>query len=78
MIPALLQDMGELPPNTVRPCPFCGCLRVGAVQYNSPPDKSVWVVFCGEGTCSARVLADTKDGAIAKWQRKPEATNPDS
>lgn len=61
----------ELPAGTARACPFCGCPRIGAAEYPDHKGGRVWMVFCGEGTCSARVLAKTKDRAIAKWQREP-------
>lgn len=56
----------ELPANSVLPCPFCGCDRIGYKQYGN-----IHMVFCGNGECCGRVIDTNREAVIKRWSRRP-------
>lgn len=59
------------------PCPFCGHVIFAGDDYIDsiyPADRerTLWSVHCtgNEGGCDASTLADSREGAIAAWNRR--------
>lgn len=65
-----MSNTGELPEGAVPPCPFCGNKRIGAKKYIHSDKGELWMIFCGNGTCSARVLSNTEKNALDRWTRR--------
>ena len=55
------------------PCPFCGS---GIDNFTSTPfpagrnDDDGWIARCGNPGCFAEILADTKEDATKRWNRR--------
>ncbi len=55
------------------PCPFCGCIRISKFLDESAKRSTspVWVVWCEDAMCSARLFAyGTVKDAIKAWNRR--------
>lgn len=69
--------------NTLAQCPHCGHQPDEANLLDSihsvMRDRSIWTAGCidNEGGCNASVLGDSREDAIAKWNRRVLAGEPD-
>jgi hypothetical protein len=60
--------------NNFRPCPFCGCTYpdnpkdVPAFPGNR--EATYWIVRCGASDCTAEVVGNTPEEALARWNRR--------
>ena len=54
---------------TLSPCPFCGGTNI-KIYENCPMECSSYEIMCGDCMTDVIIIAQSKQEAITKWNRR--------